>query len=159
MLRHCLREFRQPQGFKFHLLHLIQCMNRSMLFGFPVSVFVFAVQRSCQADQPLKVVVGLAGPENTGVFGVRRFVWCCEAFLVENGADDLCALQNHLHHVLIAMITRTPFSVEVENEYVHFFRSPYEKITRRKRSDALLLLCFQFIFWFSFYRKETQCIS
>jgi hypothetical protein len=120
MLRHCLREFRQPQGFKFHRLHLIQCMNRSMLFGFPVSVFVFTVQRSCQAGQPLKVVVGLAGPDYTGVFGVRRFVWRCEAFLVEDGADNLRALQNHLNHVLIAMVTRTPFSIEVKNEYVHF---------------------------------------
>lgn len=120
MLRHCLREFRQSQRFKFHRLHLVQHMNRSMLFGFPVSVFVFTVQRSCQAGQPLKVVVGLAGPENTGVFGVRRFVWRCEAFLVENGTDNLRALQNHLNHVLIAMVTRTPFSVEVKNEYVHF---------------------------------------
>jgi len=91
-----------------------------MLFGFPVSVLVFTVQRSCQADQLLKIVVGFAGPENTGVLGVRRFVWRCEAFLVENGTDDLRALQNHLNHVLIAMITRTPFSIEVKNEYVHF---------------------------------------
>jgi len=92
-----------------------------MILRFSVSILVFAVEGPGQTHEPAHIVERFLGPQHTGVFRVGGFVRCVEAFLIEGSAEDLDALQDHLHHVLVAVIAGAFNRIQVKNEDIQFF--------------------------------------
>jgi len=83
---------------------------------------VLIVECYGQIFQPAEIVVRRTSPEYAWVLPMCRPVRRIETLTVQRRAQDLHTLQDHLHHVFIAVVSRTSLDTCIQYEYVHTFQ-------------------------------------
>ena len=87
--------------------------NGAMVCVFVVPEAKLPVQGERKVMQPEKIAVRMLDPENARVFDVCRPVRRIEPLFIQRRAQHLGAFENHLHHVLIAVVGCAPVDIRI----------------------------------------------
>lgn len=118
LLRHGLGKFRQArigqEGSRQGLDH----PGRLMIVCFSEPVSELVVQGQGERTKPLPVSKRCARPEGAGMMKMRGPVRGLRPGLIQHRAEHLGAFQYHFHHMLIGVVSRTFFDVQVQHENI-----------------------------------------
>ena len=98
-----------------------------VLLVLTVTILVLFTEEPTKVCEPLIVRDTFTSPNSTGVVGMSLFVSirgkiCATVENPVGGIEQLCGFEDHLYDMLVAMIFRSEFGTEIEEEDIHLRR-------------------------------------